>query len=68
MKFWLKSKTILSSIFFGLLGIVGAYSDQLEVMFGPKALAHILVIAAIVGVVLRSVTTQPITIKPNANG
>jgi hypothetical protein len=47
----------------GLIGVVGLYSTQVEALFGPKAPSYILVGAAVLGMILRSMTSEAITFK-----
>ena len=60
---WWESKTIWLNIVVGTIGVVEASSDVLKGIVPPEVMGGILVGAAMLNVVLRSVTGQPVAAK-----
>lgn len=62
-KQWWQSKTIVLNVLVGVLAVAEATTDALKPVLPPEALGGVLAALAVVNVVLRVATGQPIA-KP----
>lgn len=62
-KCWRRSRTILFNTLVIVVTTLLAMTDELQTLLSPRAYAATMVALAVINVVLRSVTRQPITRK-----
>lgn len=65
-KQWWQSKTIWLNLAIGVVAVVDMSSDALKTVLPPDVMGGVLAVTAVVNVVLRTITGQPVVVKKKA--
>lgn len=60
---WWESKTIWLNIAVGVVAVVDSSTDVLQSVLPPDVMGSVLAVTAVVNVVLRAVTGQPVAVR-----